>query len=181
MRRGRDVRTLAALLALALLGALALTWHTHSSLRAERMGHLATQTEHATAMAAAHAEQAAEESRRRKTEQELTNAQEAHARELAAVHINRDRDRAAGAAVADRVRNAARAAAELAGQVCADSTTAQLRASAAEAARVLAELRERADDRAGILARFADDAHLAGLACERRYHEAREALKTPSN
>lgn len=177
MRRGEGVRALAALLALALLGALATTWHTHSSLQAERLAHQTTKADHATAMAAAHAAQAAEESLRRKTEQDLTDAQEAHARELAAVHLNRDRDRAAGAAVAQRVRNTARAAAELAGQVCADSTAAQLRASAAEAARMLAELRERADDRAGSLARVADDAHLAGLACERRYDEAREALR----
>ncbi len=177
MHRGAEVRTLAALLALALLGALALTWHTHSSLQAERLAHQTTKAEHATAMAAAHAAQAAEESRRRKTEQELTDAQEAHARELAAVHVDRTRDRAAGAAVADRLRNKARAAAELAGQVCADSATAELRASAADAARMFAELRERADDRAGILARAADDAHLAGLACERRYQEAREALR----
>ena len=175
------MRALAAILALALLGALTLTWHTHSRLQAERLAHQVTRADHATAMAAAHAAQAAEESSRRKTEQELTDAQEAHARELAAVHLNRDRDRAAGAAVADRVRNTARAAAELAGQVCADSATARLRASAADAARMLAELRERADDRAGILARVADDAHLAGLACARRYDEAREALKVMTN
>lgn len=150
-------------------------------LQAARLAHQVTRADHATAMAAAHAAQAAEESRRRQTEQELTDAQEAHARELAAVHLNRDRDRAAGAAVAQRVRNTARAAAELAGSVCADPAAARLRASAADAARMLAELRERADDRAGILARAADDAHLAGLACQRRYDEAREALKAAPN
>jgi CCR4-NOT transcriptional regulation complex NOT5 subunit len=165
------------LLGAALLGAALTNCTTYNRLQAERLAHQTTQSEHATAMAAAHAAQATEESLRRKTEQELTDAQEAHAREIAALRLNRDRDRAAGAAVAQRVRDTARAAAELAGQVCADSTTAELRASAADAARVLAELRERADDRAGILARAADDAHLAGLACERRYEEARETLK----
>jgi hypothetical protein len=41
---------------------------------------------------------------------------------------------------------------------------------------LLSDLRERADEAAGILALAADDAHFAGAACERRYKEAREAL-----
>jgi hypothetical protein len=41
---------------------------------------------------------------------------------------------------------------------------------------VLADVFERAEQRAGILALAADDAHFAGAACQRRYAEAREAL-----
>jgi len=178
MHRGQVIQRLAAPLLLVVLAAsAAVNVATWAKLSAERLVHQAKLADHATAIAAAHAAQAVEESRRRKTEQDLTNAQETHAREIAAVRVNRNRDRAAGAAVADRVRSAARSAAELAGQVCADSTASQLREAASTAIGVLAELRERADERAGILARFADDAHLAGLACERRYDEAQSKLK----
>jgi predicted ATPase len=41
---------------------------------------------------------------------------------------------------------------------------------------VLADVFERAEQRAGILAIAADNAHFAGAACQRRYGEAREAL-----
>jgi hypothetical protein len=41
---------------------------------------------------------------------------------------------------------------------------------------MLAQLREESDERSGILAIAADNAHFAGAACQRRYGEAREAL-----
>lgn len=50
-----------------------------------------------------------------------------------------------------------------------DTGTADGRQAAAEAARMLADLQRRADERAGILAAFADEAHAAGEACERAY------------
>ena len=168
------MRTLAALLTLALLGAL---WHTGSALQAERLAHKTTKTEHAQAIAQAMTEHALEVARRRKAEQDLIDAEETHAQEVKTLHLDRDRDRAAGAAVAVRLRDTGRATATLAGAICADTATAELRQAAGAAARMLAELRERADERAGILAAFATDAYLAGLACQRRYDEARQALK----
>jgi Tfp pilus assembly protein PilE len=163
--------------ALALSAVLALLAVKGYQLNTERTAH---QTTHAVfAAQVANAERAAREQseKNRTTEQELRDAQEAHAQEIAALHVNRDRDRAAAGAVVVRVRDAARATAALAGQVCADSSTAQLREAAGAAARMLADLRERADERAGILAQFATDAHLAGRACEREYDRTREALK----
>lgn len=146
-------------------------------LNTERAAH---QTTHAVfAAQVANAERAAREQseKNRTTEQELRDAQEAHAQEIAALHVNRDRDRAAAGAVVVRVRDAARATAALAGQVCADSSTTQLREAAGAAARMLADLRERADERAGILAQFATDAHMAGRACEREYDRTRATLR----
>jgi hypothetical protein len=171
------VKSATYLLALALLAALGALWHTGSTLQAERVAHQATKTEHAQAITQAMTEHALEIAQRRKAEQELIDAEETHAQEIAALHLLRDRDRAAGAAVAVRLRDAARATATLAGEVCSDSASAQLREAAGAAAGMLAELRERADERAGILAQFATDAHLAGLACQRRYDEARQTLR----
>jgi hypothetical protein len=41
---------------------------------------------------------------------------------------------------------------------------------------VLADVFERAEQRAGILARALDDAHFSGNACVRRYEEVRAAV-----
>jgi hypothetical protein len=122
-------------------------------------------------------DRAIQEASHRKTEQEMNDATEVHAQEIAAVREARAADRVAGAVVAHRLRDAARATAELAGQVRADSTAAGVREAAADAADLLADLRERADEAAGILADAADNAHFAGAACERRYTEARDKLK----
>jgi hypothetical protein len=162
--------------ALALAGALAAYGVTGNQLRIERGAHLQTRLTHAEQVSSAQAARANEEAARRQTEQELIDATEIHAKEVEAVLADRAADRRAGAAVAVRLRDAARATAELAGQVRADSTAAELREAAADAARMLAQLREESDERSGILARALDDAHLAGNACVTRYEEAREAL-----
>jgi hypothetical protein len=171
------LKILTAVQWIAVLALVVIAIGVSMALDAERLAHQTTKTVHAEQLAQAHAERAIEEATRRKAEQELRDAQETHAAEVKTLHVNRDRDRAAGAAVAVRVRDAARATAALAGQVCADSSTTQLREAAGAAARMLADLRERADERAGILAQFATDAHLAGRACERDYDRTREALK----
>jgi len=163
--------------ALLCAGAISSLVVTSYQLKSERLAHQTTKVVHAEQVAAAERVAREESEKRRATEQELRDAQAAHAEEVAAIHSDRDRDRAAGRAVVDRVRDAGRATAALAGQVCADSSTTQLREAAGAAARMLADLRERADERAGILAEFATDAHLAGRACEREYDRAREALK----
>jgi len=159
-----------------LAGSVASSCVTHVRLDRERLAHQSSKTQFAQQVAAAEKQRADEEAKRRKAETELTHAQEAHAQEVAAFRVDLDRTRADGRAVAGRVRDAAAATAQLAGQVCADTATAELRQAAADAARVLADVRERADQRAGILAATADNAHFAGAACERRYDEARKAL-----
>lgn len=118
----------------------------------------------------------------RQREHGIANAQEktdaAGQGELLAARVDADRARAA----ADRVRRdladyieqhraralAAAAAPTAAGQCAADS---------AAALDLLADLRRRADDRAGELAEVADEARIRGLTCERGYNDAREALK----
>lgn len=164
-------------LGIALLGAVLTNCTTHNRLQAERLEHQTTKATYSDKVAAAERQRADEESKRRKAEQELTHAQEAHGEEVAALRVDLDRARAAGRVVDGRVRSAAADVAQRASQVCADSTSAELRQAASDAIVVLAELRDRADERAGELARFSTDAHLAGLACERRYQEAYDQLK----
>jgi hypothetical protein len=149
-------------------------WYAHNS--GVRSGTASTQALWNIERLASQTARANQEAKNRQIEKELIDATELHAEEVAAVHAARAADRAAGAVVAIRLRDAARATAELAGQTRADANAAELRAAATDAARVLADLRERADKAAGILALAADDAHFAGAACERRYKEAREAL-----
>lgn len=163
--------------ALLCSGAIASQAVSGYQLRTERQAHQASKEDYAKQVAAAERAAREQSEKNRATEQELNRAQEAHAQEVAALHLSRDRDRAAAGTVVVRVRDAARATATLAGQACADSSTAQLREAAGAAARMLADLRERADERAGILAAFSTDAYLAGRACEREYDRAREALK----
>jgi hypothetical protein len=160
-----------------LLGSILTNCNTDRKLQAERLDHQTTKTTYAEQVAAAEKQRADEEAKRRKAEQELIHAEEAHANEVAALRVDRDSARVASRVVADRVRDAARATAELAGQVCSDTASSQLRQAAADAARVLALVRDRADERAGILATTADNAYFAGAACERRYNEVRETLK----
>lgn len=163
--------------ALIVAGLAASNFAIGTMLFAEKLAHQTSKTEYAEHVISAERARADEEASRRQVEKELADAQEVHAAEVAAFSAQRDTARTAGRVVADRVRDAARATAAIAGQVCADSAAAGVREAAAAAAGVLAELRERADERAGILAQFATDAHLAGRACEREYAAAREALK----
>jgi hypothetical protein len=57
-----------------------------------------------------------------------------------------------------------------------DPGSAASRQAAAAAAGMLADLQRRADERAGILAAYADEARIAGEACERAY----DSLKEPT-
>lgn len=57
----------------------------------------------------------------------------------------------------------------LAGRRACDTRVAQSSAAIGDLTRVLAELRRRADERAGELARTADASRIAGEACERAY------------
>ena len=164
------------LLGAALVGSVLTNCATHNRLQAERLAHQTTKAQHAQLMAAAEKQRADEEAKRRKAEQELIDETEQHKQEMLAVRNQLVAVRSDGRRVAERLRNAASEAAshaQRASEVCSDPAFAELRQATQDTIKVLAELRERADERAGILAQFATDAHLAGLACERRYDEAR--------
>ena len=126
------------------------------------------------AEAAADRQEAAEDAQRREAaarteEQRRTAAQkgitDATLRQLAAARA----DAADADAVADRLRVHALALAAAAGGGARDPTAAGGGPTAADAADLLAELQRGAEERAGILARIADERGAAGEACERAY------------
>lgn len=144
--------------------------------------------QHAQAVADAALAKAAAHARALEIERELTareqalqatiDKQDQNARHAQAQHAA---DRAAATAAADRLRERLATitrAASAGARVQAD-TSASLaieRASAADTTRVLADVLASVDARAGALADFADRAHAAGLACERTYGSARDAM-----
>lgn len=65
----------------------------------------------------------------------------------------------------DGVRDAANKLAASVGNVSCDTGAAERGASATRAAMVLSDMLQRADKRAGELAKFADESRIAGLAC----------------
>jgi chromosome segregation ATPase len=65
----------------------------------------------------------------------------------------------------------------LAGRRTCDTRVAQGSAAIGDLTRVLAELRRRADERAGELARTADASRIAGQACERAYDSLRSVSR----
>lgn len=146
-------------------------------LQGEQASHTKTQATYAAQVAAAEQSTRIESEKNRAIEQELSRAQETHAQEIATLRIHRDRDRIAAGAVADRLRNAARATAALAGEACADSSSAELREAAAHAAQVLGRVLAEIDLFAGEVAEHADRSRIAGLACEVRYDEVASILK----
>ena len=169
-------RFAAPALALALAASLAGNVATWAKLSAERNAHNSFRAQTAERVAAAERERADLAESRRKAEQELIDAQETHAVEVAAIRSELDAARTAGRVESGRVRDAARAYAHRAGQVCADTTAAELRASAASALDVLADVFSRAEQRATELAEQADERGIAGAACVRLYQEARATL-----
>jgi hypothetical protein len=162
--------------ALMLAGVIAAYAITGRQLRIERTEHLETQLAHQTLVATAETTRADEEKKRRKIEWELNDAVEIHAQEVIVLRQRADASRAAAVAAAGRLRDAAQAAAERARSLCADTATAELRAPTDDPIGVLAYVLGRADERAGELARIADDRGIAGRACERLYDEARTKL-----
>jgi hypothetical protein len=165
------------LLGAALVGSILSSCNTDRKLQAERLAHQTTKAQHAELVAAAEQLRAQTETARRKAEQELRHAQEAHAQEVATLHLDLDRARARAAVESGRLRDAAATAVERARAQCADSTSAAVRETASDAIGVLADVLGRADERAGLLADLADRRYLAGRACEREYETLREALK----
>ncbi len=105
-----------------------------------------------------------------KQAEDARNAQAQHAADRAAADAAAGRLRERLATITRAASAGARVAAD------SNSSAARERAAADATARVLAELLASASDRAGALADFADRANAAGLACERAYGSAREAV-----
>jgi hypothetical protein len=167
---------LTGVLGALLLGSILTNCNTDRKLQSERLAHQTTQTQHAEQVAAAEKLRADEEAKRRKAEQELTHAQEAHAKEVSALRVDLDGARSRAAVESGRVRDAAASAAARARAQCADPSAPNLGTPAGDPIGVLADVLGRADERAGILADLADSRYLAGRACEREYDAARKTL-----
>lgn len=163
--------------ALSVVGLSAFAASQTASLSTERLAHQASQAEFAEYREQAQAQALKLSEKVLETTADLHDAQDAHTIEAAALRELADHHRAAAATAGKRLQDAAREAADAAARSCQDSTSAQLREAAAATALVLADLRERADNTAGVLARALDDAHFAGAACERRYGEVEAILK----
>jgi hypothetical protein len=116
----------------------------------------------AKALAAATTANRTEEQRRQTAINQVAN--DAGQQQLAAVA-----DAAVADAAGQRVRGQAGKLAAGASCAAGDSGASQRGASATRAAMVLSDLFQRADKRAGELARAYDSAHVAGLACELAY------------
>lgn len=156
-----------------------------SNVRAElaqvREQHAQAVADAATAQALAHAQALEIERELTAREQALQATIDKQAEEARHAQAQHAADRAAADAAAGRLREqlatitrAASAGARVASTDAA--AIARERAAAAATAGVLADVLQRADDRAGALAVFADAAHAAGSSCERVYGSARQAV-----
>lgn len=162
-------RTLAA--ALALVGLVAVVQSFR--LAAEQREHAETREAHAVQLSLlgdmarqAEADQRAEEQRRAAAAEEVI-------REAAEREAQARADAAAAGAVADRLRRQIAALTARGGAPSGGTATAPAGPPAGDPIGVLADVLERADRRAGILAEYADTARSAGLACERAYDSLR--------
>lgn len=149
---------------------------TSARLDREKLAHSESKTAYSQQVAAAAQAAQAQSEKYRAIEQELSHAQAETERETASLRGELDRARAAGSVASLRMRDtvAAVATATLAG--CTATASAELRQTAARAARVSADVLAELERRAGILAATADDRYLAGRACERTHDEAVKRL-----
>lgn len=106
----------------------------------------------------------------RQTEKELQDAADQAQKEADALRVERDAAAARAAAAAQRLRNAIGATG-----ACEAARTADERKAADAAANLRADVSRRLDEAAGVLGRFADVAHQAGLTCQGLYERARTA------
>jgi hypothetical protein len=149
-------------------------WIQTTRLSSERAAHAATRAKHAAALEtlstrAADAERAAraEEARRFTRAVEIADA--------AVQELNRAQRDADAAAAAGRSLRAytARLLAACGGRPAADPAVAVPGAAASSPADLLAFVQRRLDEAADRTARFADESHAAGRACERSYDSLR--------
>lgn len=162
---------------LALLLAVLLLWQSVGHLLALRAADKA-RADLATQRAAAAAAAAETSERYRKLEGTYRENLDTIARESGQAQARVAADADAARAVAGRLRS------DLADYITAHRAAAQARAAAGQCAPdagaldLLAELQRRADERAGALARIADDARGRGSFCERAYDASREMMGT---
>ncbi|EZP51817.1 DUF2514 family protein [Delftia sp. RIT313] len=153
---------------LALLLAALLLWQSVGHLVALRAADKA-RADLATERAAAAAAAADTSERYRKLEGTYRENLDSITREAQHAQARDAADAAAARAVAGRLRD------DLSDYLTRHRAAANARAAAGQcspdngALDLLAELQRRADERAGELARIADDARMRGLACERAY------------
>lgn len=138
-----------------------------TAVQVEKAGRAADKEAAAVAAASAVMDARAKEQRRTAAIQEAADAAVDDAARSRA-------DARASADAAERLRQRAASLAARCGGSAGDPTAATGGASAAGAGLVLSELFQRADDRAGELAQYADQARIAGAACERAYDALRE-------
>lgn len=158
--------------ALALLLAALLVWQVMARLGADRD---ATQ-----ARAELAGEREAAATAALQASERYRNLEDKHRDEIQAIDTQAQQAHARVAADADAARLAAgRLRSDLADYIAAHRAAAQARATAGQctpdagALDLLADLQRRADERAGELARIADDARGRGRACERAYDAGR--------
>ena len=145
---------------------------------AERNAHTTTKAAHAEYIATAERNAREAEARNRTTEQELRNAQDTHATEAAALRKLAERHRASAVVAGKRLQDAAADAAERARAQCADTGAAELRDPADDPIGMLGRVLGEIDSHAGALASALDESRTAGLACQREYNTAREAVNS---
>jgi hypothetical protein len=176
-----DLRVKLLICALASAAVLGLAWWALSSAygRGEAAADLRWKAQwadqealQAKGLAAATTANRAEEQRRQSAINEVEN--DARQQQTAATA-----DASGADAAGERVRGQAGKLAAGASCTTSDSGAPQPGASATRAAMVLSDMFQRADKRAGELARSYDAARIAGLTCEQSY-EALSARKVPS-
>ena len=169
MMRPLVSRFLASGMVATLLLAGLQTWR----LDRERLAHAHTVAEHAALVAAANeAARAAEAQARIEEQRRITALQEViHETENKLSRARADAARAADAG--ERLRQRFAELAGACGGGSSDSAAAGPGDAADAAGALLADVQRRIDEAAGELARFADAAHAAGLACERGYGAVR--------
>lgn len=161
----------------AIAAALALAgWQTYQ-LSEEQRAHAVTDGNFAKYREKAEAASRQAEQDRRTTEQELNDAHAKINQQAQQIlnaqggQVRADRERTA----AERMRDAALAAATAAREQCAASAAHGYSTPGPDPIGVLADVFGRADARAGKLAGIADDSRVKGLACEAFYDAARAA------
>lgn len=142
-------------------------------LAAEQRQHAETRESHAVQMQVLGDMARQAEADRRAEEQRRAAAAEEVIREAAEREAQARADAVAAGAVADRLRRQIAALTARGGSAGRDPAAASAGPPAGDPIGVLADVLERADRRAGILAEYADSARSAGLACERAYDSLR--------
>lgn len=163
--------------ALITAGAIATSCTQGVRLDHEKAKHSETKTAFADYRADVERQRAEASEKARQKEQELSNAYLEAQAQAEALREQLDADRAAGRVASQRLRDAAATAALAARAQCAGSTAAAVSETAERAARVLERVLAELDERAGVLADFADRSRAAGLQCEALHDQAVKATQ----